>query len=83
MGAKGWGVTRENRRGTRGQLRQSPESHAFMRAQIDVYGVRVHPELLEWLMGWPLGWSAAEPLETARFRQWLDSHGICSFPDHH
>lgn len=31
--------------------------------------------LREWMMGWPLGWSACEPLETDRFRQWLRSHG--------
>ena len=30
----------------------------------------------EWMMGWPIGWTALEPLETGRFRQWLDLHGI-------
>lgn len=29
----------------------------------------------EWLMGWPIGWTALEPLETAKFRQWCASHG--------
>lgn len=29
----------------------------------------------EWLMGWPIGWTACEPLETDKFRQWLRSHG--------
>lgn len=28
-----------------------------------------------WLMGWPEGWTSLEPLETAKFRQWLRSHG--------
>jgi hypothetical protein len=36
--------------------------------------------LREWMMGWPLGWSASEPLETDRFQQWLRSHGVCSAP---
>lgn len=31
--------------------------------------------LREWLMGWPIGWSASEPLATDRFRPWLRSHG--------
>lgn len=30
----------------------------------------------EMLMLWPEGWTALEPLETAKFQQWLDSHGI-------
>jgi hypothetical protein len=34
--------------------------------------------LREWMMGWPLGWSASEPLATGRFQQWLNSHGSCS-----
>jgi hypothetical protein len=29
----------------------------------------------EWMVGWPLGWSACEPLATDRFQQWLRSHG--------
>lgn len=32
--------------------------------------------LREWMMGWPLGWSASEPLATDRFRQWQRSHGM-------
>jgi hypothetical protein len=31
--------------------------------------------LREWMMGWPIGWSALEPLATDKFRQWLSSHG--------
>lgn len=29
----------------------------------------------EWMMGWPIGWTALEPLETGRFQQFLDWHG--------
>lgn len=32
-------------------------------------------EWLEHLMGWPIGWTDLEPLETAKFRQWSCSHG--------
>lgn len=38
-------------------------------------GRQVNPQLQEWLMGWPIDWTVAEPLETAKFQQWLDSHG--------
>jgi hypothetical protein len=34
------------------------------------------PEFL-WLMGWPIGWTALEPLETAKYRSWLQQHGAC------
>lgn len=27
----------------------------------------------EWMMGWPLGWTALEPLATDKFQQWRDS----------
>ena len=39
---------------------------------------RIHPHLHEWLMDWPIGMTGLKPLEMARFRQWLDSHGIPS-----
>jgi hypothetical protein len=31
--------------------------------------------LREWMMGWPIGWTALAPLETDRFPRWLRSHG--------
>ena len=34
------------------------------------------PDWTEWLMIWPIGWTALQPLETDRFRQWLRLHGI-------
>ena len=37
----------------------------------------IHPDFAEWMIGWPIAWSALEPLETPKFRQWCDSHGIC------
>lgn len=40
-----------------------------------VVGGPLNPPWVEWVMGWPIGWTALEPLETGRFRQWLDSHG--------
>lgn len=38
-------------------------------------GRKQNPILQEWLMGWPTGWSALHAVETAKFQQWLNSHG--------
>jgi len=38
-------------------------------------GGRLNPTWVEWLMGWPEGWTDLEPLEMGKFRQWLDLHG--------
>ncbi|EMO94506.1 C-5 cytosine-specific DNA methylase domain protein [Leptospira interrogans str. UI 13372] len=42
----------------------------------EVNGGPLNPMWVEWLMGWPLGWTDLEPLETAKFQWWLKSHGI-------
>ena len=38
-------------------------------------GGPLNPTWVEWLMGWPLGWTDLRPLETGKFQLWLDSHG--------
>jgi hypothetical protein len=37
----------------------------------------INPNLYEWLMGWPLGWTDLKPLETDKFHKWLELHGNC------
>lgn len=39
------------------------------------HGGVVSPEFAEWIMGYPIGWSALQPLETAKYRLWLSLHG--------
>jgi len=39
-------------------------------------GGLLNPTWVEWLMGWPLGWTDLQPLEMAKFRQWCDLHGL-------
>jgi len=34
-------------------------------------GGQLNPTWVEWLMGWPLGWTDLEPLEMDGFRKWL------------
>ena len=36
---------------------------------------RLNPPWVEWLMGWPIGWTDLKPLETDRFQQWQQQHG--------
>jgi len=38
-------------------------------------GGALNPTWVEWLMGWPLGWTDCAASGTDRFRQWLRSHG--------
>lgn len=38
----------------------------------------INPSWSESVMMWPIGWTDTKPLETAKFRQWLLSHGAPS-----
>jgi hypothetical protein len=38
----------------------------------------LNPQWVEWLMGWPIGWTGLQPLETDKFREWQQQHSICS-----
>lgn len=35
----------------------------------------LNPLFVEWLMGWPIGWTASAPVETASSRWWQDMRG--------
>lgn len=41
-------------------------------------GGPLNPTWVEWLMGWPLGWTDCAASATDRFRQWLRSHSRLS-----
>jgi hypothetical protein len=40
-----------------------------------VLGGQLNPDWVEWLMGWPIGWTGLEPLATGRYRRWSRQHG--------
>jgi len=40
-----------------------------------VVGGPLNPTWVEWLMGWPLGWTDCEVSATDKFQQWRRSHG--------
>ena len=35
----------------------------------------LNPRFVEWLMGFPIGWTDLQPLETQSFQQWQQQHG--------
>jgi len=35
---------------------------------------QLNPSWVEWLMGWPIGWTDLKPLETDKFQQWQQQH---------
>ena len=45
--------------------------HAVMASD----GGQLNPEWVEWLMGWPIGWTGLKPLEMGKFREWQQQHG--------
>lgn len=44
-------------------------------------GGSLNPTWVEWLMGWPLGWTDLRPLETGKFLSWQQKHGVSSCED--
>jgi len=50
---------------------------------VETSGGQLNPTWVEWLMGWPLGWTDLKPLEMDKYRSWQQQHGVCSseFPD--
>lgn len=40
-----------------------------------VIGGSLNPNWVEWLMGWPIGWTALKPLVTGKCQQWRRLHG--------
>ena len=44
---------------------------------VEQNGGRLNPTWVEWLMGWPLGWTDLKPLEMAKFQEWQQQHLDC------
>ena len=63
--------SRDFRTGQRSRW-ENPERTRNLNDQI---GGQLNPTWVEWLMGWPLGWTDCGASATAKFRQWLNSHG--------
>lgn len=70
---KGWSPN-HNRADTDDRLDYSVEREAFEHGQ-QTPPKRLNPAWVEWLMGFPQGWTDLRPLEMHKFREWLQQHG--------
>jgi len=44
-------------------------------------GGQLNPDWVEWLMGWPIGWTSLEPLYSKHFDEWLNANKNNVFPN--
>lgn len=54
-----------------------PSKSRYGATLVDILGGTPNPEWIEWLMGWPINWTALKPLETAKFQSWQQQHSPC------
>ena len=69
---KGWSPN-HNRADTDDRLDYSVERESFQLGQ-QTPPMRLNPEWVEWLMGWPIGHTGLKPLETGKYQEWLRQH---------
>lgn len=69
---KGWSPN-HNRAMTDDRLDYSVERESFQIGQ-QTPPMRLNPEWVEWLMGWPIGHTGLKPLETGKYQEWLRQH---------
>lgn len=70
---KGPGMSKKRR------AQRSPDNLCSQVRETDGNG-RLNPNWVEWLMGWPIGWTALQPLEMGKFHEWLQQHSGCYAP---
>jgi len=70
--SKGW-APNHNRASTDDRLDYTVERESFQPGQ-QTPPMRLNPDWVEWLMGWPLGWTDLKPLAMDRFRAWRLQH---------
>lgn len=70
--SKGWSPN-HNRAMTDDRLDYSVERESFRPGQ-QTPPMRLNPEWVEWLMGWPIGHTGLKPLETGKYQEWLRQH---------
>ena len=73
----GWAVRNVPTPAVHGNYNRKGASKTSGNGLATVIGGTLNPTWVEWLMGWPLGWTDCAVLETDRFQQWLSSHGKC------
>lgn len=53
------------------------DSHSRGKPLNEQIGGQLNPTWVEWLMGWPLGWTDLKPLAMGKFREWQQQHSPC------
>ena len=76
---KGWSPN-HNRAMTDDRLDYSVERESFQPGQ-QTPPMRLNPEWVEWLMGWPIGHTELKPLATDKYREWLRQHSLRYLPN--
>jgi len=64
------GLTRKDGKSRMDQL---PNAVAYNSQEKDTG--QLNPNWVEWLMGWPIGWTDLNALETDKFLMWPHTHG--------
>ena len=72
---KGWSPN-HNRANTDDRLDYTVEREAFQAGQ-QTPPMRLNPNWVEWLMGWPIGHTDLRPLGMDKFREYERQHGEC------
>jgi hypothetical protein len=57
------------------QRRVEMGKQIMLSQSVDPNSGQLNPTWVEWLMGWPLGWTDLKPLATDKFRSWQQQHG--------
>jgi len=57
------------------QRRREKGKQIMLSQSVSDTSVALNPQWVEWLMGWPLGWTNCDASGTDKFRQWCASHG--------
>lgn len=57
------------------QRRQEKGKQIGLGQSVSATSGALNPDWVEWLMGWPIGWTDLKPLGMDKFQQWLRSHG--------
>ena len=71
---KGWSPN-HNRANSDDRLDYTIERESFQPGQ-QTPPMRLNPNWVEWLMGWPIGHTDLKPLATDRFREFEQQHGL-------
>ena len=58
-----------------GRTRANDRLDYAIAAQVGLHG-QLNPEFVEWLMGWPIGWTELRPLAMDKYREWQQKHSF-------